>query len=226
MQTVAVKLDLVREGIRSAERRAGREPGSTDLVAVSKNHPPEVIREAVEAGQTLFGENRVQEASVKIPLLPSTLRWHFLGHPQSNKVRKMLPLFELIHGVDSPALARDIDRIAAETGAFPRILLEVNVSGESSKHGFTPVELERNLEDLLALPRIQVEGFMTMAPLAPDPESSRPYFAALRELRDRCAGSAGIPLPVLSMGMSGDCLVAVEEGATLVRVGTAIFGGR
>ena len=226
MQTVAVKLDLVREGIRAAERRAGREPGSTDLVAVSKNHPPEVIREAVEAGQTLFGENRVQEASVKIPLLPASLRWHFLGHPQSNKVRKMLPLFELIHGVDSPALARDIDRIAAETGAFPRILLEVNVSGESSKHGFTPVELERNLDDLLALPRIQVEGFMTMAPLAPDPESSRPYFAALRELRDRCAGSAGIPLPVLSMGMSGDYLVAVEEGATLVRVGTAIFGGR
>ncbi len=226
MQTVAVKLDLVREGIRAAERRAGREPGSTDLVAVSKNHPPEVIREAVEAGQTLFGENRVQEASVKIPLLPASLRWHFLGHPQSNKVRKMLPLFELIHGVDSPALARDIDRIAAETGAFPRILLEVNVSGESSKHGFTPVELERNLDDLLALPRIQVEGFMTMAPLAPDPESSRPYFAALRELRDRCAGRAGIPLPVLSMGMSGDYLVAVEEGATLVRVGTAIFGGR
>ena len=226
MQTVAVKLDLVREGIRAAERRAGRGPGSTDLVAVSKNHPPEVIREAVEAGQTLFGENRVQEASVKIPLLPSSLRWHFLGHPQSNKIRKMLPLFELIHGVDSPALARDIDRIAAETGAFPRILLEVNVSGESSKHGFPPAELERSLEDLLALPRIQVEGFMTMAPLAPDPEASRPFFAALRELRDRCARSAGIPLPVLSMGMSGDYLVAVEEGATLVRVGTAIFGGR
>ena len=226
MQTVAVKLDLVREGIRSAECRAGREPGSTELVAVSKNHPPEVIREAVEAGQTLFGENRVQEASLKIPLLPSSLRWHFLGHPQSNKIRKMLPLFELIHGVDSPALARDIDRIAAETGAFPRILLEVNVSGESSKHGFTPGELERSLDDLLALPRIQVEGFMTMAPLAPDPEASRPFFAALRELRDRCAVRAGIPLPVLSMGMSGDYLVAVEEGATLVRVGTAIFGGR
>jgi hypothetical protein len=226
MQTVAVKLDLVREGIREAERRTGREPGSTDLVAVSKNHPPEVIREAVEAGQTLFGENRVQEASVKIPLLPASLRWHFLGHPQSNKVRKMLPLFELIHGVDSPALARDIDRIAAETGAFPRILLEVNVSGESSKHGFPPEELERSLDDLLALPRIQVEGFMTMAPLAPDPEASRPFFAALRELRDRCALNAGIPLPILSMGMSGDYLVAVEEGATLVRVGTAIFGGR
>jgi pyridoxal phosphate enzyme (YggS family) len=226
MQTVAIKLDLVREGIREAELRAGREPGSTDLVAVSKNHPPEVIREAVEAGQTLFGENRVQEASVKIPLLPSSLRWHFLGHPQSNKIRKMLPLFELIHGVDSHALARDIDRIAAETGAFPRILLEVNVSGESSKHGFPPVELERSLDDLLALPRIQVEGFMTMAPLAPDPEASRPFFAALRELRDRCALNAGIPLPILSMGMSGDYLVAVEEGATLVRVGTAIFGGR
>jgi len=226
VQTIAAKLDLVTERIRSAERKAGRPAGSAELVAVSKNHPPEVIREAVEAGQTLFGENRVQEAAVKIPLLPSSLQWHFLGHPQSNKVRKMLPLFGLIHGVDSLGIARDIDRIASETGAFPRVLLEVNVAGESTKHGFAPQELEGCLDELLSLPRIQVEGFMTMAPLAADPEASRPFFASLREFRDRCAVRAGIPLPVLSMGMSGDFQVGVEEGATLVRVGTAIFGGR
>ena len=193
---------------------------------MSKNNAAGVIREALDAGQTLFGENRVQEALPKISELPGFLRWHFIGHLQSNKIRRMLPSFELIHGVDSPDLARDIDRVAAECGLFPKVLLEVNVSGESSKHGFAPHELENSLEELLELPRLQVEGFMTMAPLAPDPEASRPFFASLRELRDRMASAAGIPLPVLSMGMSGDYAVAIEEGATLVRVGSAIFGGR
>jgi len=212
--------------ISEAERRSGRPGGSVELVAVSKNNAAGVIREAVDAGQTLFGENRVQEALPKISELPGFLRWHFIGHLQSNKIRRMLPSFELIHGVDSPDLARDIDRVAAECGLFPKVLLEVNVSGESSKHGFAPHELENSLEELLELPRLQVEGFMTMAPLAPDPEASRPFFASLRELRDRMASAAGIPLPVLSMGMSGDYAVAIEEGATLVRVGSAIFGGR
>jgi pyridoxal phosphate enzyme (YggS family) len=195
-------------------------------VAVSKTHPPELIREAVEAGQVLFGENRVQEAVAKIPLLPSGLRWHLIGHLQSNKIRKALPLFELIHGIDSLELARDVDRIAAELGVFPKILLEINVSGEGSKHGFEPALMERQLEELLELPRVQVEGFMTMAPLAPDSEASRPHFRALRELRDRLAIRTGIPLSILSMGMSGDFEVGVEEGATLVRVGSAIFGNR
>ena len=226
MNSLLENLQSVREKIARAAERAGRSPSEISLVAVSKTHPAEVIREASEAGQVLFGENRVQEALAKIPLLPGRLRWHLIGHLQSNKVRKALPHFELIHGVDSLDLALDIDRIAAEEGHFPRVLLEVNVSGEGSKHGFEPAELEKQLEKLLALPRLQIEGFMTMAPLAPEAEASRPHFRLLRELRDRLARSTGILFPTLSMGMSGDYEVGVEEGATLVRVGSTIFGSR
>jgi pyridoxal phosphate enzyme (YggS family) len=225
METIQERFSGVRDRIAKAARRAGRNPGEVELVAVSKKQPAELIREAVDAGQLLFGENRVQEAMVKIPSLPGSLRWHLVGHLQSNKIRKALPLFELIHSVDSAELAGEIDRIAGETGLFPRVLLEVNVSGEGSKHGFRPEQLERDLETLLALPRLQVEGFMTMAPLAPEAEAARPFFARLRELRDRMAARAGIPFGILSMGMSGDFEVAVEEGATLVRVGSAIFDG-
>lgn len=226
MPSIAENLNAIRARIDAAAHRAGRDPAAVELVAVSKTHPAETIREAVDEGQMLFGENRVQEALIKIPSLPGRLRWHLIGHLQSNKVRKALPLFELIHGVDSVELARDIDRIAGELGLHPRVLLEINVSGEGSKHGFDPAALERELDRLLLLPRVQVEGFMTMAPLAPEPEASRPFFASLRELRDRLATRTGIPLPILSMGMSGDFEVAVEEGATLVRVGSAIFGNR
>ena len=227
MTALMERFDLVRENIYAAAERAGRNPDDVKLVAVSKKHPVEFVREAFqEAGQELFGESRVQEALVKIPALPSRLRWHFIGHLQANKVRKALPCFELIHGIDTVDIARDVDRVAAEMGLFPRVLLEVNISGEGSKHGFTPEGLERELEGLLALPRIQVEGFMTMAPLVKEAEAARPYFAKLRELRDRLAAQVGIPLATLSMGMSGDYEVAVEEGATLVRVGSALFGGR
>ena len=226
MPSLIERLDIVREHITSAALRAGRKPESVQLVAISKTYPAEMVAEVAEAGQELFGESRVQEAIVKISDLPSRLRWHFIGHLQSNKVRKVLPHFELIHGVDSPALARDIDRIGAELGLFPRVLLEVNVSGEGSKHGFAPEALERAIEGLLAMPRVQVEGLMTMAPYAEEAEASRPYFVALRNLRDRLAAATGVPLSTLSMGMSGDYEVAVEEGATLVRVGSAIFGNR
>jgi pyridoxal phosphate enzyme (YggS family) len=225
METIQERFSGVRDRIAKAARRAGRNPGEVELVAVSKKQSAELIREAVDAGQLLFGENRVQEAMVKIPSLPGSLRWHLVGHLQSNKIRKALPLFELIHSVDSAELAGEIDRIAGDMGLFPRVLLEVNVSGEGSKHGFRPEQLERDLETLLALPRLQVEGFMTMAPLAPEAEAARPFFAGLRELRDRMAARAGIPFGILSMGMSGDFEVAVEEGATLVRVGSAIFDG-
>jgi pyridoxal phosphate enzyme (YggS family) len=226
MSTLIENLESVRSRIAAAATRAGRDPNDVTLVAISKTHPAEMIREAVEAGQELFGESRLQEALVKIPVLPGRLHWHFIGHLQSNKVRKVLPCFELIHGVDSIDLARDIDRIAAEMGLHPRVLLEVNVSGEGSKHGFSPEALERSLDELMALPRVQIEGFMTMAPLAAESEASRPYFASLRKLRDRLAKKSGVPLDTLSMGMSGDYEVAVEEGATLVRVGSAIFGSR
>ena len=210
-----------------AAQRVHRDPEEIELVAVSKTYPAESVREATEvAGQELFGESRVQEALVKISDLPSRLRWHFIGHLQSNKIRKALPLFELIHGVDTQEIAREIDRIAGEMGLFPRALLEVNVSGERSKHGFLSGQLERELEGLLSLPRLQVEGLMTMAPLVSDQEEVRPYFSQLRELRDRLVIQSGIPLETLSMGMSGDFEVAVEEGATLVRVGSALFGER
>ena len=184
------------------------------------------VREAIEAEQRLFGESRVQEARVKIPELPSNLRWHFVGHLQKNKIRHALPLFELIHSVDSLALAQDINRIAEEDGLHPRVLLEVNVAGEGSKFGFTPEKLREDLENLLALPRLSILGLMTIPPIADEAEASRKYFVELRELRDRLQTEFHVDLAQLSMGMTQDFAIAVEEGATLVRVGTAIFGER
>jgi pyridoxal phosphate enzyme (YggS family) len=162
----------------------------------------------------------------KIPDLPGALRWHFIGHLQKNKMRRALPLFELFHGIDSADTAQAMDRIAAEEGTFPRVLLEVNVAGEATKFGFRPEALESELDALLALPRLQIEGLMTIAPYDDEPEAARPYFRALRELRDRIATRTGLPFGTLSMGMSGDFEIAIEEGATIVRVGSAIFGSR
>jgi PLP dependent protein len=168
----------------------------------------------------------VQEGRAKIPELPSTLRWHFVGHLQKNKIRHALPLFELFHGIDSLALAEEMNRIAADEGMHPRILLEVNVAGEGSKFGFKPESMRREMESLLALPRLSIEGVMCIPPLAEDAEASRKYFVQLRELRDSLEQEFQLKLPQLSMGMTQDFWVAVEEGATLVRVGTAIFGER
>ena len=223
---LAENLETVRASIADAAARAGRNASEIELVAVSKTHPPEAVHEALDAGQFLFGESRVQEARAKIPMLPGRARWHFIGHLQKNKVRHALPLFELFHGIDSLELARDVDRIAAEAGAFPKVLIEVNVAGEASKFGFTPDRVRAQMEELLALDRVQIEGLMTIAPFATEAEPSRKFFAALRELRDRLQTEFRVPLPRLSMGMSGDFAVAIEEGATLVRVGTAIFGKR
>jgi PLP dependent protein len=217
---------MVRARIVAAARNAGRHPDEVGLVAVSKTQPPPCVREAFDAGQRVFGENRAQELIAKAPLLPSATRWHFVGHLQKNKIRKVLPLVELIHSVDSLELARDIDRIAAELGLFPKALLEVNVSGERTKFGFKPATLREQIGDLLSLPRLQVAGFMTMAPIQTRPEDARPFFAQLRSLRDEISLSTGIPLKTLSMGMSDDFVPAIAEGATLVRVGTAIFGPR
>jgi len=227
MNTIADNLTLVRTAIREAAARAGRSGDEIELVAVSKTHAPEAIGEALDAGQFIFGESRVQEARAKTPLVSGRARWHFIGHLQRNKIRHALGLgFELFHGIDSVDIARDLDRIAAEAGVFPRVLLEVNVAGESSKFGFSPDKLRAQLEELLALERLQIEGLMTIAPFAAEAEASRPHFAALRELREQLQSEFRLPLPRLSMGMSGDYIVAIEEGATLVRVGTAIFGTR
>src|SRR6201984_2552586 len=224
--SISENLSKVLLAINDSARQAGRSADSVSLIAVSKTHPVEVIQEAVDAGQVIFGENRVQEAQPKITALPAELHWHLIGHLQSNKVRLALPLFELIHGVDSLELLAHIDRIAGDLGLFPRVLLQVNVAGEASKFGFAPGKLLGLVEEIVKFDGVQIEGLMTFPPLAPTAEHSRRYFVALRELRDRLARESGFPWPELSMGMSGDYQVAIAEGATIVRVGTAIFGER
>src|SRR5438046_2389550 len=224
MNSVSQNLEHVREQIAQAAVKAGRAVEDIELVAITKTHPAEKVREAVEARQNLFGESRVQEARAKIPLLPSNLRWHFGGHLQKHKIRHALPLFELFHSVDSIALAQEMNRIADEEGMHPRVLLEVNVAGEGSKFGFAPEKLHKQMESLLALPRLSIEGLMTIPPLAEEAEASRRFFLQLRELRDALEKEFDLKLPRLSMGMTNDFTVAIEEGATLVRVGTAIFG--
>ena len=226
MVSIAENLERVREQITQAAAKAGRAVDEIELVAVTKTHPAEKVREAVEAGITVFGESRVQEARAKIPELPSNLRWHFVGHLQKNKIRHALPFFELFHGVDSVALAQEMNRIAAEDGEHPRLLLEVNVAGEGSKFGFAPDNLHEQMEALLALPRLSILGLMAIPPLAKEAEASRKYFVRLRELRDLLQSEFHIDLAQLSTGMTQDFAIAVEEGATLVRVGTAIFGER
>jgi PLP dependent protein len=226
MPSIAENLERVRKQIAHAAAKAGRAVDEIELVAITKTHPPEKVREAIEAAQTLFGESRVQEARSKIPELPSNVRWHFVGHLQKNKIRHALPLFELFHGVDSLGLAQEMNRIAADEGMHPRVLLEVNVAGEGSKFGFSPDKLHEQMEELLALQRLSILGLMTIPPLADQPEASRGYFVQLRDLRDCLQTEFHVDLPQLSMGMTQDFSVAVEEGATLLRVGTAIFGER
>jgi pyridoxal phosphate enzyme (YggS family) len=226
MAEIAENLARVREQIAQAAAKAGRAADAIELVAISKTHDAEKVRAAYEAGQTLFGESRVQEARIKIPELPSAIRWHFVGHLQKNKIRHALPLFEMTHSVDSLALAQDMNRIAEEEGLHPRILLEVNLAGEGSKFGFKSETLRAEMETLLALSRLSIEGLMTIPPLAPEAEASRKFFVQLRKLRGALEKEFAVKLPQLSMGMTNDFPVAVEEGATLVRVGTAIFGER
>ncbi len=223
---VTENLERVRERIMQAAVKVGRSTSDIKLVAITKTHPAEKVREALSTGHTLFGESRVQEARAKIPELPSNLRWHFVGHLQKNKIRHALPLFELFHGVDSLALAQEMNRIAADEGAHPSVLLEVNVAEEGSKFGFKDETLRAEMESLLALPRLSIEGLMCIPPLADEPEASRTFFVRLRELRDSLEKEFDLRLPCLSMGMTQDFWIAVEEGATLVRVGTAIFGER
>ena len=223
---IAGNLREVGQRLAAACHRSNRNPADVGLIAVSKTFPAEAVREAAAAGQQVFGESRLQEAEPKIALLPGSLHWHFIGRLQRNKVRRILPLFQVIHAVDSLALASHINGVAAETGLFPKVFLQVNVAAETSKGGFDPAVLRAELPQLLALERLEIEGLMCIPPEGPDAESARPWFVALRELRDVLERDSGVPLPGLSMGMSGDFEVAIEEGATLVRVGSAIFGRR
>jgi PLP dependent protein len=223
---IAGNFAAIRGRIAAACARADRAEDSVTLVAVSKGQPPEAISAAAATGHSVFGENRVQEAKAKIPLCGGHLRWHMIGHLQSNKARDAVQLFEVIESVDSLSLATEINKWADKAAKTMRILLEVNVAGESSKFGYNPQALLEELVLINALPKVEIHGLMTMAPWTQDSEKARPAFRRLRELREQCEQKLGAPLPQLSMGMSGDFEVAVEEGATMVRIGTALFGPR
>lgn len=212
--------------IGAACERAGRDPASVALLAVSKNHPPEMVNEAAKLGLTLFGENKVQEAKAKIPLCPGRLRWHMLGHLQTNKCRDAVELFEMIQSVDSLKLAEEINKRAEQAAKTLPILLEVNAGGEASKFGYRPEQLLADLPQINKLSRLEIQGLMAVPPWAPNPEKVRPIFRELRELKVKCEQILGAPLSQLSMGMTGDFEVAIEEGATIVRIGTALFGER
>ncbi len=223
---IAANLAGIQNRVSQAAERAGRDPESVQLLVVSKTWPAEKVAEVVDAGHTCFGENKVQEAETKVPALPGNLSWHLIGHLQRNKVRKALPLFNTIHSIDSLKLARYTSNIATELGKKPDVYLQVNLAGEESKNGYAIAELERDLDDLLSLPSLNIVGLMCIPPAAESPEDVRPWFARLRELRDSLQQATGRELPGLSMGMSSDFEVAIEEGSTIVRVGSAIFGAR
>lgn len=221
------QLGEIRNAIAGAAARAGRTAESITLLAVSKTFPVSDIMQAYADGQRIFGENRLQEAMEKMPQMPQDCEWHLIGPLQRNKVRKALEQgFALIQAVDSMKLAVTISRIAGELGITARILLEVNIDGEASKHGFTPQQLEEEWEVLTELPGLDIRGLMCIPAPVDDPQDARPAFAALRTLAEKLRKRGPLPLPELSMGMSHDFEVAVEEGATIVRVGSAIFGKR
>ncbi len=226
MVDVAANLKAVEERIARAAQRGGRAPNEILLVAVSKAVDLERIRQAVAAGVPALGENRVQEAKAKIGLLGRQVPWHLVGTLQTNKAKDTVLLFDLIHSLDRIELGRELDRRARAAGKVIDVLVQVNVAGEASKAGFLPDQLKDAIEALAALGGIRVRGLMTMPPLAEDPEASRPWFRQLRELAALVRGWGMQRLTHLSMGMSGDFEVAVEEGATMVRIGTAIFGPR
>jgi pyridoxal phosphate enzyme (YggS family) len=227
--TVARRLATIRERIAAAAGSAGRDPSSIRLVAVCKTFPIEAVREAWQAGHREFGENRVQEALQKISASADLeIRWHLLGHLQTNKARKAAPAFSTIQSVDSVELLEKLDRAAADAGAAPELLIQVDLAGEETKFGAAPDEARRILDAAARCTAARVSGLMTLPPVPDTPEDARPWFRRLRELRDEWLAE-GIPaatLRELSMGMSQDFEVGVEEGATIVRVGTAIFGSR
>lgn len=226
MPNIADNLAAVQERIAAACDRAGRAPEDVQLVAVGKKFPAPIIHEAADCGLTLFGENRVQEAKAKIPDCPGHLRWHFIGNLQTNKCRDAVALFDFLHAVDSLHLAAELNKRCEQAAKVMPVLLEINVSGEGSKHGFTPESAAAAMEAFFEFPQLEIHGLMTMAPFTRQPENARPYFQKLRDLKSACEARLGAPLPELSMGMSGDYEIAIEEGATIIRLGTTLFGSR
>jgi pyridoxal phosphate enzyme (YggS family) len=225
MPSIKENLLKVIERIEKAARRAGRDPREIKLVAVSKTVEPARIREAIEAGVSILGENYVQEAQKKIEEIGQPVAWHFIGHLQSNKTKYAVRLFDMIHSLDSPSLAQELNRRAEQTDRIMKVLIEVNLSREVSKFGTDEDRVMNLAKAILSLRRLSLEGLMTMPPYFDNPEMSRPYYVALRELKEKLVRN-GISIKELSMGMSNDFEIAVEEGATYVRVGTAIFGPR
>jgi len=225
---IAENVSEIRQKLAAACIRVGRNPSEVTLVAVSKTFPADRIREALLGGAIDIGENYVQELLGKQKILGNNVRWHFIGHLQSNKVKYVAEWIHLIHSVDNVRLAAEIDKRAAQCGRIIDILIEVNTTGESSKYGIRPEETVQFIELLAPLKHLRIAGLMTIGPFLPDPESSRPMFRTLRELRDEgeSLDQKNVTMRHLSMGMTGDFEVAVEEGATLVRIGTAIFGAR
>jgi pyridoxal phosphate enzyme (YggS family) len=221
-----VNLLKIRQRIEQSCGRAERNPDSITLLAVSKNQPPSAVEAAKGLGLTLFGESKVQEAKAKIPECSSRVHWHLIGHLQTNKCRDAVQLFEMIQSVDSLALAEEINKRAEQIGKNMPILLEVNVAAESSKYGYSPDKLLADLQKINQLSRLEIHGLMTVPPWSPDLEKVRPVFRSLRELKLQCEEILGASLPQLSMGMTGDFEIAIEEGSTLIRIGTGLFGPR
>ena len=226
MVDIAENLAQVQQRISVACERSGRSAEEVQLVAVGKKFTAQVIKEAADCGLNVFGENRVQEAKIKIPDCPGHLRWHFIGNLQTNKCKDAVALFDMLHAVDSLHLAEELNKRCEQLAKVMPVLLEVNVSGEGSKHGFTPEQAIEATQAFFDFPKLELHGLMTMAPFSRQAESTRPYFRKLRELKSDCEEKLGAPLPELSMGMSGDYEIAIEEGATLIRLGTTLFGPR
>jgi PLP dependent protein len=237
---ISENIAQVQKNIEHACERAGRDPNTVTLIAVSKTHSPEAVLEAIAAGAQHFGENRVEEASIKIPAvtrqISTPVTWHMIGHIQSRKARDVVPLFSVVQSIDSLKLANKLSSSAVEQNRHLGILLEVNISGEESKDGIQAFDWRSNaarfqelmnvIRQITGLPALHLRGLMTMAPIVETMEQTRPIFADLAALRDALQQSLGMALPELSMGMTDDYPVAVEEGATMVRVGRAIFGNR
>jgi PLP dependent protein len=226
---ISANIQTIRERIAAACSRCGRQPDEVTLVAVAKTFPADRVEEALRSGATDIGENYVQELLAKRAVLPlPDIRWHFIGHLQSNKVRQIAEWVHMIHALDSMSLAGELDLRAARAGRVIEALIEVNTTGEQSKFGLPPERVPDFIRELEPLEHIRIGGLMTIGPFLPDPEGSRPMFRTLRTLRDTIARTpqANVALRHLSMGMTGDFEVAIEEGATLVRIGTAIFGSR
>lgn len=224
IMSIAENFAAIQTRIQAACDRVGRDPGTVLLLPVSKGHSAEAIEEAASRGLRIFGESKIQEAKAKMPQCSSRLQWHMIGHLQSNKARDAVQLFSCIQSIDSVSLAEEVNKWAEKFSKRVPILLEVNTAGEASKFGFSSADLP--IDVINQFPRLELQGLMTIAPYSPTPERVRPFFRRLRELKEDCTQTLGAMLPHLSMGMSGDFEIAIEEGATIVRIGTALFGAR